>query len=104
MIEEEALAQLLANSKTHASINNIALWRATIEEASEIGARRALARLGLADVKARNDIGDLRELLGTWRDAKRSAHKAVIDWIVRGALAALMIGLVVKMGLIGLLR
>ena len=77
---------------------------ALVEEASEIGARRALARLGLADEAARDDMSDLRELLGAWRDAKRSVWKAVVDWAVRGALALLVIGLAVKLGLMGLLR
>ena len=33
------------------------------------------------------------------RDAKKSAWKAAIDWLVRGVLAAVLIGIAVKMGL-----
>lgn len=73
--------------------------RALAEEACELGAERALTRLGLADERARADIGELRELLGAWRDAKRSARKAVLDWIVRALLALLLVGLAVKLGL-----
>lgn len=76
--------------------------RALIEEASELGARRALARLGLADEDARDDMGELRELLGAWRDAKKSARHAVIGWAVRGVLALVLIGIAVKLGLSGL--
>jgi len=70
-----------------------------LEQASEAGAQRALAHLGLADESAAKDMADLRELLSAWRDAKRSARKAVVEWIIRGALALLVIGIAVKLGL-----
>lgn len=73
-----------------------------LEQASETGAGRALARLGLDDPSASKDMAELRELLSAWRDAKRSARKAVIGWVVRMALALLLIGLAVKLGLPGL--
>jgi Family of unknown function (DUF6127) len=73
-----------------------------LEQASESGARRALARLGLDDSHAAKDMGELRELLSAWRDAKRSAGRAAIGWVVRMALALLLIGLAVKLGLSGL--
>jgi len=76
--------------------------RTICENASEIGARRALARLGLADEAARDDMGELRQLLKAWRDAKTSARNAVIGWVVRGLLAALLIGIAVKLGLVHL--
>ena len=73
-----------------------------LEQASETGARRALARLGLDDASAAKDMGELRELLSAWRDAKRSARKAAIGWVVRMVLALLLIGLAVRLGLPGL--
>ena len=76
--------------------------RALIEEASELGAARALTRLGLDDPKAARDMAELRELLSAWRDAKTSARKAVVDWLMRGFLAVLLIGIAVKLGLAGL--
>jgi hypothetical protein len=76
--------------------------QALLERASETGARRALARLGLDDPKARQDMSELRELLSAWRDAKRSARKAAVGWVVRMVLALLLIGLAVKLGLPGL--
>lgn len=78
--------------------------RAVIEEASELGADRALARLGLSDPGARKDIGELRELLGAWRDAKKSAWQAAVDWTVRGFLALLLIGIAVRLGVAELLK
>lgn len=73
-----------------------------LEQASEQGAARALSHLGLSDESAAKDMADLRELLSAWRDAKRSARKAVVEWLVRGCLAVLVIGLAVKLGLSGL--
>ncbi len=77
-------------------------FRAILEHASEAGAARALKQLGLADASAAKDMADLRELLCAWRDAKKSARKAVIEWLVRGCLAVLLLGLAVKLGLTGL--
>ena len=73
-----------------------------LEQASETGARRALAGLGLDDASAAKDMGELRELLSAWRDAKRSARKAAIGWIVRMVLALLLIGIAFRLGLPGL--
>ena len=47
---------------------------------------------------AQGDIDELRELLGAWRDAKASAWKAAIDWLVKGVLALLMVGIAVRLG------
>lgn len=76
--------------------------RALVEEASEMGARRALARLGLADEDARDDVVELRELLKAWRDAKKSARHAVIGWVVRVGLALVLIGIAIRTGLYSL--
>lgn len=73
-----------------------------LEQASETGARRALAQLGLDDTSAAKDMGELRELLSAWRDAKRSARKAAIGWVVRMVLALLLIGIAFRLGLPGL--
>ena len=78
--------------------------RALLEEASQLGAERALSKLGLADENAQGDIGELRELLRAWRDAKASMRRAVIEWIVRTLLALLLIGLALRFGLGGLLK
>ena len=72
--------------------------RAIVEEAGELGAARALARVALSDERAREDVAELRELLAAWRDAKRSVWKAVVGWIARLAMALLLAGLAVKLG------
>ncbi|MEE4206864.1 MAG: DUF6127 family protein, partial [Erythrobacter sp.] len=72
--------------------------RAIVEETSELAADRILERLGLDDAQAENDLGELRELLQAWRDAKASAWKAFIEWVIRAALALLLIGIAFRLG------
>jgi hypothetical protein len=78
---------------------DLATLRGLVEEASALGAERALGALGLRDPHARRDMDELRELLQAWRDAKKSAWNAVVTWAVRVLLAALVVGMSVKMGL-----
>ena len=44
-------------------------------------------------------MDELRELLSAWRDAKRSAWRAVVTWAVRLVLAMLLIGIAVRLRL-----
>ena len=96
MTREDMLARLIAQAG-HEGGELITL-RAIVEEASELGANRVLDRLGLGDPSAREDIDELRELLGAWRDAKASAWKAAVDWLVKGVLALLLVGISVRLG------
>lgn len=96
------LALLVAQAEGQGA--DMVTLRALIEEASGVGAERALAALGLKDEAARRDMDELRELLRAWRDAKKSAWAAVVGWAVRILLAALVAGMAVKMGLLEYLR
>jgi len=98
-VEGEMLARLVAQAEP-----DMVMIRALIEEASELGAERALARLGLSDRRAAADMRELRELLSAWRDAKKAARGAVIGWIVRIGMALLLLGSAVKAGLVGLVK
>ncbi|MFW2350229.1 MULTISPECIES: DUF6127 family protein [Qipengyuania] len=102
MTREDMLARLIAQAN-HEGGELITL-RAIVEEASELGANRVLESLGLADASAQEDLGELRQLLSAWRDAKASAWKAAIAWVVRGCLALLLIGIAVRLGLGSLLQ
>ncbi len=102
MNNTEMLGRLIAQSAAEGS--DLVTLRAIVEEASEVGANRVLDRLGLADPGAQDDIDELRELLRAWRDAKASAWKAAIDWLVRGVLALLLIGIAVRLGMPGMLK
>lgn len=102
MNREDMLARLIAQAANEGG--ELVTLRAIVEEASELGAGRVLERLGLSDPRAQDDIEDLRELLQAWRDAKASAWKAAIEWIVRGVLALLLIGIAVRLGVLEMLK
>jgi hypothetical protein len=93
---EEMLAGLMMQA-SEAGAELITL-RAIVEETSELAADRVLDRLGLADAGAGDDLSELRELLKAWRDAKTSAWKAFVEWAIRAILAALLIGIAVRLG------
>ncbi len=102
MMSDQLLARLMAQAEGK-GVDLITL-RALVEEASQAGATRALGALGLDDPRARRDMDELRELLSAWRDAKRSARQAVVAWVVRIVLAALLAGMAFKLGLLELLH
>ncbi|MGE4429134.1 MAG: DUF6127 family protein [Sphingobium sp.] len=102
MRDSDILAGLVAQAEGMGG--DLVMLRALVEEASEMGARRALDRLGLSDRAAEDDVRELRELLGAWRDAKRATKDAIIGWLVRAGLALMLIGMAVKLGLFGLMR
>ncbi len=102
MSDTAMMAQLMAQAEAHGS--DLVTLRALVEESSELGAGRALAALGLADQNARKDMDELRQLLAAWRDAKTSARRALVEWVVRIALALLLVALTVRFGLTDLVR
>lgn len=102
MNQEQMLARLIAQAADEGS--ELVTLRAIVEESSELGANRVIARLGLADDGAPEDLDELRELLQAWRDAKASAWKAAVEWAVRGVLALLLIGIAVRIGVPEILR
>ena len=102
MTSDALLASLMAQAEGR-GVDLITL-RALAEESSQAGARRALASLGLDDERARRDMDELRELLSAWRDAKRSAARAVVAWAVSVVLALLIAGMAIKLGFLEALR
>lgn len=101
MSREDILASLMAQAREEGA--ELVTLRAIIEEASALATDRTLERLGLGDAGAEGDLVELRELLQAWRDAKTSAWKALVEWIIRGALALLLIGIAVRLGVWDLL-
>jgi len=102
MKREDMLAGLLAQAGSEGS--ELITLRAVVEEASELGAARALEQMGLADDGAHQDLAELRELLRAWRDAKASAWKAIVGWATRGVLALLLFALALRFGSGNLVR
>jgi uncharacterized protein (DUF2235 family) len=101
MTDAAMLASLLRQAEGQGA--ELVTLRALVEEASQAGAERALGTLGLQGAGARRDMDELRELLQAWRDAKRSAWKAAVGWIVRFGLAALLVAMAAKLGVTELL-
>ena len=102
MNNDDMLARLIAQAESEGA--DLVTLRAVVEEASDLGAQRVLARMGLDDENAHGDLIELRQLLRAWRDAKASAWRAGIEWLVRGALALLLVGIAWRLGFAGLLR
>ncbi len=90
------LAQLMAQAAGDGA--DLQTLRAIAEEAGALGAARAMARIGLSDAAAAGDVQELRELLKAWRDAKRSAVRAALAWVMRMAFALLLVGIAVRTG------
>ncbi|MHA6718784.1 DUF6127 family protein [Sphingomonas sp. RS6] len=102
MTEGTMLAQLIEQAEAEGAGRTT--LRAIAEEAGELGAARAMARLGLDDPHAAKDMAELRELLGAWRDAKKSAVKAVVQWIGRMIAALVLVALAMRLGFPGWLK
>lgn len=63
-----------------------------LNEAAERGAEVALKKVGLHDEDAGNDIREVRSLLETWRDTKKTINQTIARIITTGILAILAIG------------
>jgi uncharacterized protein DUF6127 len=96
------LALLVAQAEARGA--DLATLRAVVEEASEVGAERALGAIGLRDAGAGSDMRELRELLQAWRDARKAARNAAAAWVARILLALLVAGIAVKVGLLEMIR
>jgi hypothetical protein len=104
MTQQSLSMMTLLLAQAEAQGADMTTLRALIEEASELGAERALGALGLRDEKARRDMDELRELLQAWRDAKKAAWKEAVAWGIRILLALLVLGMSIRLGLWELLR
>ena len=98
MTREDMLAQLMAQAR-QAEGSDLVTLRAMVEEASELGAGAGAgpARPRRRRARARTSTS-CASCCGAWRDAKASAWKAAVDWVVRGMLALLLIGIAVRLG------
>lgn len=102
MSDGTMLAQLIEQAEDEGA--ELTTLRAIAEEAGTVGADRALARLGLEDPGAAKDMAELRELLGAWRDAKKSMIKAVMQWLGRSVAALVLVLLAMRLGFPGWLK
>ena len=65
---------------------------AMIEKAAAAGARTALREVGLSDEDANSDVRELRNLLDSFRSAKRTVGKTIVQALTTLFLAALIAG------------
>ena len=65
---------------------------AMVEKAAIAGARKALREVGLSDDDANSDVKELRNLLDSFRSAKRTVGKTIVQALTTLFLAALMAG------------
>tara|TARA_R110002167_G_scaffold24949_1_gene87118 strand:+ start:2392 stop:2637 length:246 start_codon:yes stop_codon:yes gene_type:complete len=65
---------------------------AMVERAAEAGARTALREVGLSDEDANSDVKELRNLLDSFRSAKRTVGKTIVQALTTLFLAALITG------------
>jgi len=73
-------------------MNDVEL-EAMIQRAAEAGAKKALLDIGLSEDKdLLTDVSELRSLLDSWRTAKRTAGKTIVQALTTLFLAALVAG------------
>jgi Family of unknown function (DUF6127) len=96
----------MTDSDKPALVENMLLMRKEdfdelLELAGQRGAQRALAYLGLENGHAAADIRDLRGLIDAWREARRTAWHTTVKVLTTGVLAALLVGVAIKLRLMG---
>lgn len=69
---------------TDTDLNNLLI------EAAEKGAEAALRKVGLHDEEAIKDILEIRSLLDTWRETKKTIGQTIAKIITTGVLAILV--------------
>jgi hypothetical protein len=65
---------------------------AMIQRAAEAGAKKALRDVGLQDDDAVHDMREIRDLLDSWRSAKRTAGRTLVQTFTTLFLGALIAG------------
>lgn len=73
-------------------------------KAAEEGANRVLKGLGLEDADANMDVRELRAILKSWRDVRKTALQAVVKFLTTAILGAVLLGLGIKLGASNLLK
>jgi len=69
-----------------------------IDRAAREGAKQALKNIGLSDEEAYDDVKELRSLLETWRDTKKTVGQTIARLFTTALLAALATGVWMNWG------
>lgn len=59
---------------------------AMLNRAAKRGARQALEEIGLHDEHAGKDIEDIRGLMASWRETRRTIWRTLIKWVTTAML------------------
>jgi len=63
-----------------------------LDQAAERGAEAALKKVGLHDENAGRDMAEVRDLLESWRDTKKTISQTIAKIITTSILAILAMG------------
>ena len=66
--------------------------QAMLDQAAEKGAKLALENVGLHDQEAGNDIRELRGLLDSWRETRKTVGNTIAKIVTTAILTALAAG------------
>ncbi len=91
-------AQLPSDCQFREICENHEVFKQVIEAAAERGAKTALAKIGLADEQAGQDVRDLRALMRDWRGIRKTVTRTIAQAITMAILGALAAGMVFKFG------
>ena len=69
-----------------------------IDRAAKEGAKQALRDIGLSDSEAYDDVKELRSLLETWRDTKRTVGQTIARMVTTALLTVLAAGVWMNWG------
>jgi hypothetical protein len=69
-----------------------------LDRAAAAGARRALKELGLEDENAGEDLRELRKLMASWKEVRKSALQAIVKFLTTALFGALLLGMGIKLG------
>jgi len=69
-----------------------------IDRAAKEGAKQALRDIGLSDSDAYDDVKELRSLLETWRDTKRTVGQTIARMVTTALLTVLAAGVWMNWG------
>ena len=72
--------------------------QALMREAAREGARTALAEVGLSDGDARTDIRELRNLIDSWRSAKKDIGSTILKVSTSAILIFIAAAVAMKFG------
>lgn len=73
--------------------------KSLMRDAAREGARTALAEVGLSDGDAGTDIRELRNLIDSWRSAKKDIGSTMLKLVTSGVLIFIAAAVAMKFGI-----